>query len=170
MRPPGISPVPLFVRLQACHALRPRRILQRSRHNPRLLLPSRYGRRSASAQLHLSRLNRFTLVAACLSLCLRFVTVVTSRHARLDSRWLAGPCRGGNSTLWTNTASSGRTPAYGSIFSSKFSRVATRLDALPRTPAVPVDQHDEVGRCFVRDRGSDSGGVDKTRRAPARSG
>ena len=54
-----------------------------------------------------TRLNRFTCVTAYLSLCLRFVALVTSRDAKLDSRWLAGPCRGGNPTLWTGAASLG---------------------------------------------------------------
>jgi|SRR4051794_30054388 len=44
-------------------------------------------------------LDHFTSVAACLSHCLRFGVFVTSHDARLVSRWLAGPCRGGNSTL-----------------------------------------------------------------------
>src|SRR5439155_23836194 len=35
------SPVPPFIRLPACHALRPRQSLRHSRQNPRLLLPSR---------------------------------------------------------------------------------------------------------------------------------
>jgi hypothetical protein len=44
-------------------------------------------------------LNHFTCVAACLSHCLRFSVFVTSHVARLVSRWLARPCRGGNPTL-----------------------------------------------------------------------
>ncbi len=55
-------------------------------------------------------LDHFTFVTACRSICLRFVTVVASRDARLDSRRLAGPWRGGNLTHWMNVASSGRTP------------------------------------------------------------
>src|SRR6266542_645422 len=49
VRPQWASPVPPSIRLPACSALRPRQILQRSRHSPRLLLPSRTGTRSASA-------------------------------------------------------------------------------------------------------------------------
>jgi len=104
MRPPWASRVPLPIRFQACRALRPRRILGRSCHSPRLLVPSRSYTRSASAPYNVTGLNRFTVVAACLSHCLRFNVFVTSHAARLVSRWLAGPCRGGNRTLCMDTA------------------------------------------------------------------
>ena len=54
-----------------------------------------------------TRLVRFTFVVACWSLCLRFAVVVASHSARLDSRWLAGPCRGRNCTSWLDEASLG---------------------------------------------------------------
>src|SRR6266542_1597015 len=60
--------------------------------------------------MHLTRLNHFTCVRACRSLCLRFAAVVTSRDARLDSCWLARPWQGRNCTSWMDEASSGRTP------------------------------------------------------------
>src|SRR5437899_3625867 len=50
LRAPRASPVPSSVPFPACHALRPRQSLQRGRHDPRLLLPSRRGTRSASAR------------------------------------------------------------------------------------------------------------------------
>ncbi len=37
------------------------------------------------------RLDHFTFVTACRSLCLRFGVVVSFHDARLDSCWLAGP-------------------------------------------------------------------------------
>ena len=89
MRPPWASRVPLPIRFPACRALRPRQILRRSRHNPRLLVPSRIGTRSASAPYNVTGLNRFTCVAACLSHCLRFAVFVTS-HAQdsIPAGWL----------------------------------------------------------------------------------
>src|SRR6266702_3881390 len=54
-------------------------------------------------------LNRFTCVRACRSPDLRFAVIVTSHSARLGFRWLAGPGRRGNLTLWIHAASSGRT-------------------------------------------------------------
>ena len=50
VRPRWASPVAPCIRLSACPALRPRQILQRGRHNPRLLVPSRMRTRSASAR------------------------------------------------------------------------------------------------------------------------
>ena len=41
--------------------------------------------------IRVTGLDHFTFVTACRSICLRFVTVVASRDARLDSRRLAGP-------------------------------------------------------------------------------
>ncbi len=41
LRARGPSPVSPPIHLPACHALRPRQRLRRSRHNPRLLVPSR---------------------------------------------------------------------------------------------------------------------------------
>src|SRR6266545_5821191 len=60
--------------------------------------------------MHLTRLNCFTWVRACRSLCLRSVMVVTSHDVRLDSCWLARPWQGRNCTSWMDEASSGRTP------------------------------------------------------------
>src|SRR5262249_9149205 len=54
--------------------------------------------------------DRFTLVAACRSLCLRFVMFVALHDAKLDCRWLAGPWRRRSRTSWIDEASSGRTP------------------------------------------------------------
>jgi hypothetical protein len=78
-------------------------------------------------------LNRFTVVAAWWSLCLRFVVVVTSFDARLDSRWLAGPCRGGNPTLWTDGASLGAplSPAAPPETMFLFQQSARRRDIVP---------------------------------------
>src|SRR6266567_922764 len=114
LRAPWASPVPPPVPFPACHALRPRQSLQRGRHDPRLLLPSRRGTRSASA--------RFVLRGWITSLSLRpvgrsplrFVVVVTSHDARIDSCWVAGPWQGRNCTFWMDVASSGRTPRRGS--------------------------------------------------------
>src|SRR5881296_2769373 len=50
LRPRWASRVPPLVPFPACCALRPRQILRRSRHHPRLLVPSRAARRSASAR------------------------------------------------------------------------------------------------------------------------
>jgi hypothetical protein len=49
----------------------------------------------------LTRLNRFPCSTARTSPCLRLAHVVTSMSPRLGSRWVAGPCRGGNRTRWT---------------------------------------------------------------------
>jgi hypothetical protein len=65
-------------------------------------------------------LDHFTLVAACRSLCLRFVVLVASHDAKLDCRWLAGPWRRRNYTSWIDEASSGRTQ-------SRVSRVHGRV-------------------------------------------
>jgi len=69
-----------------------------------LLLPSRFSTLSACG-CRLTRLNRFTCVTACPSLCLRLAHVVTSMRPRLDSRWGGSfPCRRGNSTRWKRQA------------------------------------------------------------------
>ena len=62
MRPPWASRVPLPIRFQACRALRPRQILRRSRHTPRLLVHSRFWTGSATAQ---SRLRGSILHSRC---------------------------------------------------------------------------------------------------------
>src|SRR5713226_304879 len=49
LRAPWASPVPSSIPFPACRALRPQQSLQRGRHNPRLLVPSRRSTRSASA-------------------------------------------------------------------------------------------------------------------------
>jgi hypothetical protein len=54
-------------------------------------------------------LDHFTLVAACRSLCLRFVMLVALHDAKLDCHWLARPWRRRNCTSWIDEASSGRT-------------------------------------------------------------
>src|SRR5437868_2919207 len=54
-------------------------------NNDHLLLPSRYSTLSACG-CRLTRLNRFTCVTACPSLCLRLAHVVTSISPRLDFR------------------------------------------------------------------------------------
>jgi len=62
-------------------------------NSDRLLLPSRYSTLSACG-CRLTRLNRFTCVTACPSLCLRLAHVVTSISPRLDFRWGGlTPCR-----------------------------------------------------------------------------
>ena len=69
-----------------------------------LLLPSRYSTLSACG-CRLTRLNRFTCVTACPSLCLRLAHVVTSISPRLDFRWGGStPCRCGNLTRWKRQA------------------------------------------------------------------
>src|SRR5260370_7049571 len=60
----------------------------------------------------LTRLNRFSSVRACRSLCLRTVMVVASHDVRLDSCWLAEPWQGRNCTSWMDEASSGGTPGH----------------------------------------------------------
>ena len=80
-------------------------------HRDCLLLPSRYSTLSACGR-RLTRLNRFTCVTACPSLCLRLAHVVTSISPRLDSRWGGcTPCRCGNLTRWKRQASPGA-PKY----------------------------------------------------------
>src|SRR5712691_9917717 len=69
LRAPWVSPVPPSITFPACRALRPRQSLQRGRHNPRLLVPSRTETRSASA--------RSVLVG---------VGMVIAGHPRLGSR------------------------------------------------------------------------------------
>src|SRR5216683_5392171 len=79
----------------------------------RLAKPSTYGsfiHNTLLAHWRSPGLHCFTCVTACRSLCLRFVVVVAFHDARLDSRWLTGPCRGGNFTLWIGEVSSRRTP------------------------------------------------------------
>jgi hypothetical protein len=85
-RPRWISQVPRYFRFRACRALRPRRSLQRLAFYGRLLLPSRYSTLSACGS-RITRLNRFTCVTACPSLCLRLTHLVASMSPRLDSRW-----------------------------------------------------------------------------------
>jgi hypothetical protein len=86
-RPRWISQVPRCFRFRACRALRPRRSLQ---------LPWPFAgaycclpgfRPCRPADMELTRLNRFTCVTACSSLCLRLTHFVTSMSPRLDSRW-----------------------------------------------------------------------------------
>ena len=73
-------------------------------NSDRLLLPSRYSTLSACG-CRLTRLNRFTCVTACPSLCLRLAHVVTSISPRLDFRWGGlTPCRCGNLTRWKRQA------------------------------------------------------------------
>jgi hypothetical protein len=73
-------------------------------NSDRLLLPSRYSTLSACG-CRLTRLNRFTCVTACPSLCLRLAHVVTSISPRLDFRWGGfTPCRRGNLTRWKRQA------------------------------------------------------------------
>jgi len=73
-------------------------------NNDHLLLPSRYSTLSACG-CRLTRLNRFTCVTACPSLCLRLAHVVTSISPRLDFRWGGStPCRCGNFTRWKRQA------------------------------------------------------------------
>jgi hypothetical protein len=110
VRPRWAAVVSSKIRCPACPALRPRQRLQRSRHSPRLLVPSRSGNTVGRCSIHLTRLNRFTYVRACRSLYLRFVVVVASHNARLDSCWLAGPWQERNCTSWMDEASPGRTP------------------------------------------------------------
>jgi hypothetical protein len=52
-----------------------------------LLLPSGHYDSVGLRILTLTRLNSFTLVTACSSLCLRLAHVVTFMRPRLDSRW-----------------------------------------------------------------------------------
>jgi len=52
-----------------------------------------------------TRLNSFTRVTAGRSLLLRLTAGVTAASPRMDSRWVANPCRGRNCTCWEHRAS-----------------------------------------------------------------
>ena len=93
-------PGSLVLPFPSCRALRPRRGLRPPR-------PYRWPTIAfqvfdlVGPRTILTRLNRFTLVTARFSLCLRLARVVTSTSPRLDSRWSGSfSFRGGNCTRW----------------------------------------------------------------------
>lgn len=95
-----VSQVPRRFLSHTCHALRPRRSLQRPRHFGRLLLPSRFSTLSASGFSYHEALSlhlRYGLYVALSTLdprrCLR------GAKTRFAVRWLPSFC-GGNLTRW----------------------------------------------------------------------
>jgi len=107
VRPRWASPVPSSIRVPACPALRPRQRLRRSRHGPRLLMPSRLGIRSAAASspcrgsiasLALGPVGRSVYASPC--------SLPHTTQDSIAAGWL-GLGGGRNCTSWMDEASLG---------------------------------------------------------------